>query len=151
MSQKHEIDGGWVLLRDPSEVTERGRRKVRNVMFELAAVPGMDKIFDLAQADGNTPDAVKRNVEANEGLIASQLGDGMSLIDQMQDASIMARLKEWSFLDENGGALPLVADSLLDLPGGAYDALKELCKDLPMGLDLEPSPDPKAPMPSITV
>jgi hypothetical protein len=119
-------------------------------MFELAAVPGMDKVFDMANMDGNTPEAIKRNVDANEGLIAAQLGDGMVLIDQMQDASIMARLKEWSFTDEDGAILPIVADSLLDLPGGAYDVLKELCKDLPMGLDLEPSPDPKAPTPSIT-
>lgn len=146
MTSKHDLPGGWVLLRDPEEVTERGRRKIRSIMFDMASMPGMETIVGLAGADSAVPDKEKiaAAVEANSDAIVAQMGPALGLIDALQDASILARVKEWSFTTEDGHPLPVEAESLLDLPGTAYDILKDLCKDLPVGLDTSPSPDPKA-------
>ena len=145
MTSRHPVPGGWVELRDPQEVTERQRRPVRQLTVRLTAVPGMGEAIATAAAEGGDQVTLENVTAEKEAEIRAHLGEGFALVEELQDAAIMARLAAWSFTDPEGTPLPVTGDSLLDLPGPAYDALKELCKDVTLGPDLTPTPDPQSP------
>jgi hypothetical protein len=65
----------------------------------------------------------------------------VDLVAQSNDLLIVALVEKWSY------DLPIVADSLQELPGGVYDALRKAAQALSGDLmpDYSPTPDPTAP------
>ena len=122
MSEKVSLpDGAWAVLRSPSAVPERLRRPVVKAMFAGIA------------AASQTTD--------NVGQDALAMVDNLEVYSELNDLVIVARVAEWSF------DLPIVLDSILDLPGNAYDHLKLVCAEglQDMMPDFSLSNDPDSP------
>lgn len=139
---KHEVPGGWVELRDTDEVSERFARRMRALQFQMSTNADVMKVI-------SSQDDLKGALEANPELavqVGAAISSAMPVIDQLGDVTIVARVTSWSF------GMPCTEDSVLDLPGPAYEALKELCADTlaAIRVDTEPSPDPKATTPATT-
>lgn len=120
---KHIVLPGeqWADFRDGEEVTEKHRRKI------------LTKNADLARA----VKAIENGDDPERILSAAELQG----VNEAQDALIIALLKGWSY------ELPLSEESLLELPGKAYDQLKkesapEIGKILP---DFSVDTDPDSP------
>ena len=118
---KTDIEGGWVVLRDPKEVPERLRRPI------LAKA---SKIGTQAQALAN----------GDESGVDEDTISGMF---EFNDLLAIALIKEWSF------DAPVTVDNLLDLPANSYDAIQKvvapLLEPLMPSFSVEDSSDPKAP------
>ena len=114
---KVDVPGGWVVFNDPKLVSERARRPVVKASMLLSST-------FKSTADGVDPS--ERDIDQ---------------MDAFNDAVILALVKEWSFDAE------ISHEGLLDLPGAAYDALRQ--KVGPMVTDLMPSftadPEPDSP------
>lgn len=124
MSIHHEElpGGGWADLRDTAEVSERLRRPIRAIQMKLARDPAFSGV--VAEAAKKGVDAVKGMAEAEAAQMVAQMGEeSAGLLDELNDRLIVARVMGWSY----GPDVSL--DALLDLPGPAYDRLKELCAE----------------------
>lgn len=131
---------GWADLRDPAEIPERLRRPIRAIQMKLARDPAFASVVKAAQAKG--VEAVKDIDEAEAAQMATQMGDeSAAALDELNDRAILARVIGWSYGPE------VTVDALLDLPGPAYDRLKELCAEgaLDSGPDFSPSQDENSP------
>lgn len=132
--------GGWADLRDPAEIPERLRRPIRAIQMKLARDPAFAAVVKAAQKKG--VQAVKDIDETAAAQMATQMGDdSAAALDELNDRLILARVAGWSYGPE------VSVDGLLDLPGPAYDRLKELCAAgaLDGGVDLSPSQDENSP------
>lgn len=120
-----QIPGGTATLREPSEMTERQRRSVRNVMFDALGALGIDSI-----TPGIDPESI--HVDAGAG----------DVLFRLRDAAIAASLVSWT-LDV---PLPTV-DQIQDLPGDVYDALASATSGVSAGLSVnfDPTPDAESP------
>ncbi|MDH6123445.1 hypothetical protein [Kitasatospora sp. GP82] len=129
--------GGWADLRDPGEIPERLRRPVRKLQMLMAGNPAFSTVVEHA-ADGAAP-AVD---EKQAAQMAAQMGeDGIDLVFQLQDRSILQRVMGWSYGPD------VTLDALQNLPGAVYDELSELCKDSAAGsVDLRPTMDEASPI-----
>lgn len=145
---RHEIPAGWVELCEPEEVTERARRPISYIEAKLGTLPGVAAAALTAEKLGvaDADQLAGLNDEASAALMAS-MGEGLPLMDEMNDLLIIARLRDWSF-PKNGEPWATV-DALLDLPSAAYKALRELCSSTEgIGVDAPPDADPKASTPN---
>ena len=120
-------DGAWASLRDPKKVPERLRRPV------LAVLMAQGK--NSAELPTITPDTPPE--EVLQALDSSVLDK----FSELNDLVVVALVEEWSYTDT-----PITADSVLDLPGDVYDALREAVAPFVVDLipDFGPTPDPKA-------
>lgn len=132
-------DGGWADLRDMAEVSERLRRPIRAIQIKLARDPAFADV--VAEAAKKGAQAVKGMAEDEAAKMASQMGDeSAGLLDELNDRLIIARVVGWSYDAD------VSMDALLDLPGPAYDRLRELCADGALqGTDFGPSQDENSP------
>lgn len=114
------------VIRDADEVPERLRR---------AHLEAQGKILDGSDVkvdeDGNPTD-IKLG------------GDAVSIVGKINDALIMAYVKEWTL------TAPLTADALLDLPSATYDLLLKACEAAqaqarPVVADPSQAADPASP------
>lgn len=130
MSHVVDIPGGQATLRDAKEVKQRDRRRLEAAA--VAAAPALAKF---------PKDRDPRNLNITDlGLTPDEFG---ALYD-LQDATILAYLKDWTL----PLPLPQDADALGDLESDVYDALRSATA--PAGAeavvtDFSPSPDPTAP------
>lgn len=95
--ERVEVPGGWVNLRDPDTVTERQRRPFVRLMM----AHGQDWA----------------NVETDEDGNPKVDPSALPVMQEMQEAAILALVAEWSF------DAPVTPDGLLDIPPKAYDRL----------------------------
>lgn len=136
----HQLPSGHkVSLRPNAEVTERFRRPIRAIQMKLSK----DQAFA-----GVVKDAATKGVEAVKGIseedvklmMASMGDDSLALMNDVNDKLILARVVTWTYDFE------VSADALLDLPGGDYDQLKELCAEGSLdSTDFGPSTDEDSP------
>ena len=121
MSRVDLPDGQWAELDDPRRVTERKRRPYLSAMTAASA------------STANLPRDGNGEID-NRFFGAEQ----QAAYDASLDALTVCLVKAWSY------DLPVVADSLLDLPVGAVDALRAECGKLHDQLlpNFAPSPDP---------
>lgn len=132
--------GAWADLRDPQDVSERLRRPVRAIQMRLAKDPAFAGV--VAEAKDKGVKALEDIDESAAVQMATAMGDeSMELMEELNDRLILSRVAGWSFEAE------ITADGLLDLPGAAYDTLKELCAKggLDGEADFSPSTDPASP------
>ena len=95
MTERIELpDGAWAELRNPRSVPERLRRPVTKMMFQIS-----QQQTETINNDFVDPEMV---------LVYSELNDLL----------IVARVAAWSY------DLPISVDSVLDLPGDAYEILQ---------------------------
>lgn len=132
-------DGGWADLRDQAEVPERFRRPVRALQMKLAKDPAFAGV--VAEAAKKGAAAVKGMAEAEAAQMATQMGDeSAGLLDELNDRLIVARVVGWSY------ETPVSLDALLDLPGPAYDRLRQVCAEGALDVtDFGPSQDEESP------
>ncbi|EST24389.1 hypothetical protein [Streptomyces roseochromogenus] len=132
-------DGGWADLRDQAEVPERLRRPIRAIQIKLAKDPAFGSV--VAEASKKGAAAVKGMAESEAAQMVAQMGDeSAGLLDELNDRAIMARVVGWSY------DAPVSMAALLDLPGPAYDRLKQLCAEGALqGTDFGPSQDEDSP------
>jgi len=106
----------WAELREPSEVSERGRRPVVSSLNRVSQ-EGWKVLGNLTESQ--VTDAVA-NTEAKEATLGLPAAD-LEAIQTANDQCIVALVREWSY------KLPLTIDGCLDLPGPAYDKLRDAC------------------------
>lgn len=139
-------NGQWAELRDPEEVSERQRRLVRKAQMRISLHANeMQEAQRLAssgvvQADGTIDPADTAEVlSATKRLVESGALDD---VDDAVDVSLSVLVCRWSF---DG---PVTLDAIVDLPGGAYTALRAAAQPLFQGMspDFDPSPDQDSPI-----
>lgn len=109
-------DGGWAVLRDPADVTERQRRPLVRLQQRLL---GSDVGAALIGAQGDIP-----KDEALELIRPQMASDDFDMVAQLDDLLLVTLLDSWSYDGE------ITADSVLDLPGKVRTVLLEACKPL---------------------
>lgn len=131
--------GGWAVIKDPTDLTNRERRVLRHAVFPARALS--EKLTAAgAQPDRPTPDAL-------DALGDTLTADDLDLIDGAQAAFIVVYTAELHAAD--GSSLPLpTLETVDDLPGPIFDALAQATVNLGDGsLDVSPSQaaDPASP------
>lgn len=124
-----EIPGGHATLRENHELRGRDRRLIRSraTAFYLRLL-GAENLA--------TEDDVKQQ-ERVAAAIRNLTGEDAEVMQQMQDATIIAHLVGWTLPDP----APTM-DTIADLPDDVYAALAEATKDSSAAaLDIRP-PDP---------
>lgn len=120
---RHELQGGWVELRNPRDVPEKLRRPIlmRSASMQKAAAAIAEVGVENA-ADVITEDTLESMFDFN-------------------DLVVVALVSEWSW------GYPITVEGLGELAGGTYDQLRELVS--PMASELMPNfetnPDPVSP------
>ena len=110
----------WAELREPDEVSERGRRPILSAITRVTPA-GWEALKKL------NPEEVKAAVgsgEPNDEVVAkvsTLANDDLAALQAANDWCIVALVREWSF------AQPITIDGALDLPGAAYDLLRDAC------------------------
>lgn len=119
-------DDAWAELHAPRKVQERKRRRYILAMTAMSASTAA-----LPKLPDGTPDPAGFGPEQQ------------ALADAAFDELTVCLVAAWSF------DLPIAVESLLELPGDAFDALRKACMDLAPELvpDYSVSPDPKASSP----
>jgi hypothetical protein len=125
--------GEWAELREPDEIPRKAARRFRDVLFALARpAAGVDQDQD--------PDALAADV--GQSMLAS--ADGLSGMEDMAEALVLAVVSEWSY----GSVCQEVLD---DLPDAAIKAIDRHCQSAGYVATLMPdfgvSPDPDSPTP----
>lgn len=128
-------DGGWAVLREPEDLTNRHRKLLRAISMPAFRLAGK-----LDGLEGKTGDAL--DAEAIDVMSKVSAGDLDSLSD-MQAGYIIVYLESWSW----DRPLPTI-DDVDDLPMPIFDALAEATTRAGSGeVDLSPdgAVDPKSP------
>jgi len=95
MTERIELpDGAWAELRSPRSVPERLRRPVTKIMFEISQ---------------------QQTENINNDFVDPEM---VMVYSELNDLLIVARVAAWSY------DLPISKDSVLDLPGDAYEILQ---------------------------
>lgn len=121
-------ENGWAELRQPRKMTERQRRA-----YTVAATAVTQSLSTVPQTmDPETGQMVMDTTKVGP--------EQQTLMDDAYDQLMLALIEAWSYPQ------PIVAESLLELPIDAFDALRKAC--LPLAPEVLPqfdlSPDPKA-------
>lgn len=114
---KHELNDGWVILRDAREVSERHRRPI------IAKATSMRKAAEKVQSESQDGDEISES----EFLALYEFNDLVAI----------ALIKEWSW------DLPISLEGLLDLPAKDYDQVLKLTAPLVTELMPKFEPDPE--------
>lgn len=113
MSEKIPLpDGGWALLRDPEQVSERQRRPLNRLQARVAGSAVGALVAHKALMSDDEFEEESRKVLGS---------DDFALLDDLNDALIDVLVESWSYDSEPS------ADAALDLPGRVYEALKNEC------------------------
>lgn len=140
-TQAHRIQlpGGWADLRPISDVTERMRRPIKKLSAKLTSYPSF--MSAIGQAQASTDGGKKALTQAEQLAIAASMGEAFDVLEELQDALVVAATRGWSW------QAPVSADSVLDLPGPALDALRQAVSPWQTALNpnFEPNPDPASP------
>jgi hypothetical protein len=106
----------------------------------LARDPAFAGVVQAAKARGVQAVTDVSDEDAAE-LVTAMGPESIERLDELTDRVIVSRVAGWSYEQ------PVSADALLELPGGAYDRLKELTAAgaLAPGPDFAPSMDPASP------
>ncbi|MFI1520648.1 hypothetical protein [Kitasatospora cineracea] len=138
--------GAWADLRPVQDIRERARRPIRAKTMQLLADAEFTSTIQGALKDGITAQSItdedKRRIGAS---VSPQM---MAVLEEVQDLLLVAVVRGWSFLDEDGQPVPVSTDGILDLPGPALDELKRTVAPYQSALNpnlSEPSPDPASP------
>ncbi len=129
-----ELPGGWADLRPVSDITERMRRPIKRLSTRLTSFPSfMDAVKDgtAATADG------AEMTQAEQLTLAAAMGDAFDVLEDLQDALVVAVTRGWSW------DFPVTADGVLDLPGPALDALRQAVAPWQTALNPNFEPTPK--------
>lgn len=131
-------DGQWADLLEPRKVSERKRRPITRLLLALASDGGMTNLIgdaELAEAIGD------ESSEAAAAIAAKIAPDTLGAMDDLNDALVVALVDAWSY------DMPVNADSVADLPGDAYEALRDACAPFLSDLmpNFGPTPDPDSP------
>lgn len=120
-------EGGWASLRDPKKVPERLRRPI---MSKVSAMGRGTEMKRLVEA--KTPEEIVGELDLSFIETSSELNDLL----------VVALVDEWSY-----DGLPITVESVMDLPGDVYDALRTAVSPFITDImpDFGPVPDPKAP------
>jgi hypothetical protein len=137
--------GQHAVLRDPEDVTERGRRAyidAEEQVYSGLLVAGVDpRDFETAQdAVSADPEKVDKEVLIRLGLAGVQ--SGMAGKQRLsEDQLVAAFVVSWSY------ELPVNAESMLDIPSRARGVLVAECKKLAPAIapDFEPNIDDASP------
>jgi hypothetical protein len=105
-------DGGWALLRDPQNITERQRRPLNRLQARVAGSAVGALIAHKATMTDVEFEEESRKILGSEDF---------ALLDELNDALIGVLVDSWSYDSEPS------ADAALDLPGPVYEALKNEC------------------------
>ena len=137
---RHQLpDDGWADLRDPAEVPERLRRPVTTLQMLLARDPAFASVVKDAKDKGVS---ALDDIDESQALdMVGTMGEAsFARMQELSDRVIVSRVAGWSY------DLPITSDSLLDLPGNVYDALKELTAEGALsGPDFSPSMEADSP------
>lgn len=113
MNEKISLpDGGWALLRDPQNITERQRRPINRLQARVAG----SAVGALLAHKATMSDAEFE--EESRKILGSE---DFALLDELNDALIGVLVESWSYDSEPS------AETALDLPGPVYEALKNEC------------------------
>lgn len=131
------LPNGWADLREPADVTERGRRPIKRIQSQLAARP----VFQSAVATAQRERKGKTLSQESQLKIAAGMGDAFDLLEDLNDHLVAALVAAWSY------EAPVSADAVQDLPGLDLDALREACAPYMQQImpDFEPTPDADSP------
>lgn len=130
-------------IREADEVPERLRQPTLIVSAKLAKYKWVRKAGEL-QSSGVKEDDLPEDVK--QGM-AEDIADGaLEHILRLEGLTILSRVTAWSFGDV------VNMDSLLDLPGKTYTAVKDLSGSAAdLSEDMGPTPDPASPTTPSTV
>lgn len=122
MSDKVDLgNGAWAKLRDPQDVTERNRRPLAKIQRVIAGTP-IGSV--LLERELERPGEEITEDEMGK-ILRPFLGDeAMDKFEDSDDLLIYALVEEWS-IDS-----PITVETIQDLPGRAYDALRDACRPL---------------------
>jgi hypothetical protein len=122
MSDKVDLgNGAWAKLRDPQDVTERKRRPLAKIQRVIAGTP-IGSV--LLERELERPGEEITEDEMGK-ILRPFLGDeAMDKFEDSDDLLIYALVEEWS-IDS-----PITVETIQDLPGRAYDALRDACRPL---------------------
>jgi hypothetical protein len=138
--------GNSAELRTSAELSERQRRPVTNALA-LVSPQGqiaLDASYRL-RADAKLPDDDAKKLKAEErAQLATQVQftkDDVEHLDASNDLAIVAFAKHWTRSEA------ITLESVLDLPGPDYDALRDAVAPLAAELFVKfsPSKDPASP------
>lgn len=128
-------DNEWADIYFGNKIPERKRRPVTRAAVAMGrTMPEQDTTTvevtheaegeTVAAFGGPTPDAVVEAPVAEERHVklADLPDEGIDAIDDFNDAVIIAFVLAWSFEG------PVAEETLLELPGDAYDALVKECQ-----------------------
>jgi hypothetical protein len=109
--------GQWAVIADPEDVPERKRRPI----IEMAAGAGAqrEELAGIAKIVG-AREAGEINVEE----VPTPSADVLAMMTGMVDLLIVACVSRWSF------DYPCTAETVPDLPGADYDALRDATSPL---------------------
>jgi hypothetical protein len=129
--------GATADLREVADVTERQRRPIKRIQTKLAGLPEFASAVATAQAQGEGTELTPEE----QLTIAAGLGEAFDLLEELNDALVVALVAGWSF------AFGVNVDAVQDLPGRDLDALRKAVAPFLSQLspDFEPSPDPASP------
>lgn len=140
-TQAHRVPlpGGWADLRPVSDITERMRRPIKRLSARLTSFPSFMEAVQSAQT--STDGGTKELSESQKLAIAASMGDAFDVLEELQDALVVAVTRGWSW------EAPVTSDGVLDLPGPALDALRQAAAPYQSALNpnFEPTPDPASP------
>ncbi|MFI0894894.1 hypothetical protein [Streptomyces sp. NPDC020983] len=130
-----ELPGGWADLRPVSDITERMRRPIKRLSTRLTSYPSFMEAVQQGEAAGG-------ELSSEQQLaIAASMGDAFDVLEELQDALVVAVTRGWSWEH------PVSADGVLDLPTPALDALRQAVApwQQAMNPNFEPTPDAGSP------
>ena len=141
VTQAHrvELPGGWADLRPVSDITERMRRPIKRLSARLTGFPSfMEAVKNAQTATGG---GSKELTQAEQLALAASMGEAFDVLEELQDALVVAVTRGWSWDQE------VTTDGVLDLPGPALDALRQSVSPWQTALNpnFEPTPDPESP------
>ncbi len=146
-SNRIPLPGGhWADLRPVQDITERRRRPIKKMSASLLANEGFAQVVREVRASGKDPETLP---EAEKVDIAARMGSvAFDELEDVQDLLVVAAVRGWSFTGEDGQVLPVTVEGILDVPGGALDALRNAVRPYQNALRgevAEPDPDPASP------
>lgn len=115
-------DGGWAMLRDPKQVTERQRRPIDRLQAKINASQIGAILFEQKRRIETGEDKASVDRWFEEQYRQLQGTPDYDLLDEYNDALIVAFVDSWSY--------DLDVSAYLDLPGQVYTALKDACAPL---------------------
>lgn len=105
-------EGGWADLYDPLKVPEKKRRPVVRALMRL-----LKERAEHAPPEFNLEDAAD---EEKAAALAARLDPALIMAtDDLNDALVVALVREWSF------GIDVTVDNLLELPTDTYRVLSE--------------------------